>query len=47
MKRDNLELLIFKKSQIFEIQWYIIVDNIILYNTKRLKLFEIWNSKNI
>ena len=41
MKRDNLELLNFTKSQIFEKQRYNIVENIILYNMKHLKLFEI------
>ena len=45
MQRDNLELLNFTKSQIFETQRYNIVENIILYNLKHLKLFEIWNSK--
>ena len=37
MKRDNLELLNFTKSQIFEKQRYNIVENIILYKMK------IWN----
>ena len=46
MKRDNLELLNFTKSQIFEKQRYNIVENIILYNMKHLNLFEIWNAKN-
>ena len=41
MKWDNLELLNFTKSQIFEKQRYNIVENIILYNMKHLKLFEI------
>ena len=41
MQRDNLELLNFTKSQIFETQRYNIVENIILYNLKHLKLFEI------
>ena len=41
MKRDNLELLNFTKSQIFEKQRYNIVENIILYNMKHLKLFEL------
>ena len=45
MKRDNLELLNFTKSQIFEKQRNNIVENIILYNMKHLKLFEIWNQK--
>ena len=45
MKPDNLELLNFTKSQIFEKQRYNIVENIILYNMKYLKLFEIWKSK--
>ena len=46
MKRDNLELLNFTKSQIFEKQRYNIVENIIMYNMKHLRLFEIWNAKN-
>ena len=37
MKRHNLELLNFTKSQIFEKQRYNIVENIILYNMKHLK----------
>ena len=37
MKRDNLELLNFTKSQIFAKQRYNIVENIILYKMK------IWN----
>ena len=41
MKRDNLELLNFTKSQIFEKQRYNIIENIIMYNMKHLKLFEI------
>ena len=41
MKWDNLELLNFTKSQIFGKQRYNIVENIILYNMKHLKLFEI------
>ena len=39
IKRDNLELLNFTKSQDFEKQRYNIVENIILYNMKQLKLF--------
>ena len=46
MKRDNLEVLNFTKSQIFEKQRYNIVENIIMYNMKHLKLFEIRNAKN-
>ena len=41
MKRDNFELLNFTKSQIFEKQRVYIVENIIMYNMKHLKLFEI------
>ena len=41
MKADNLELLNFTKSQIFEKQRYNIVENILLYNMKHLKLFKI------
>ena len=41
IERDNLELLNFTRSQIFEKQRYNIVENTILYNMKRLKLFEI------
>ena len=41
MKQDNLELLNFTKSQISEKQRYNIVENIILYDMKHLKLFEI------
>ena len=37
MKQDNLELLNFTKTQIFEKQRYNIVENIILYNMKHLK----------
>ena len=40
MKRGNLELLNFTKSQIFEKQRYNIVENIILYNMRHLKLYE-------
>ena len=40
-----MEPLNFTKSQIFEKQRYNIVENIILYNMKHLKLFEIWKSK--
>ena len=41
MKWNNLKLLNFTKSQIFEKQRYNIIEKIILYSMEHLKLFEI------